>query len=241
MSGKRRAAPSAPACNDASVTIRRLEELLNVRDPAWGDVRDLAGRNPSATIVNGDSEHGERVLWKLQVTARSYLGALALHSGGVLADHGWFRLFGGGSAHLIDLATANDLGEPREGANPPPYLLVGYDALGGRFAIDGGGLGVAAGEVCYFGPDSLSWGGLGGGHADFVAAAIEGHLADAFEPLRWTGWQQEISHLRPDQGLSIYPPPFTQEGKDLGAASRRPVPIQELFNFYDDAARQLGP
>ena len=223
------------------MTIRRVEDLLNVPDPAWDDIRDLAGQNPSAMIVDGDSQRGEGVLWRLQVTARSYLGALALHSGGVLADNGWFRLLGGGSRHLADLATANDLGEPREGVAPPPYLLVGYDALGGRFAIDGGGLGLAAGEVCYFGPDSLSWGGLGGGHADFVSAAIEGHLADAFETLRWTGWRQEVGQLLPDQGLSIYPPPFSREGKDLEEASRRPVPIQELFNFYDDAARQLGP
>lgn len=241
MNGNRLAVKYRSPSNDASVTIRRIEELLNVPDSAWDGVRDLVAQNPSATIVNGDSKHGERVLWKLQVTARSYLGAIALHSGGILADHGWFRLLGGSSSHLIDLATANDLGEPREGTTPPPYLLVGYDALGGRFAIDGGGLGVAAGEVCYFGPDSLSWGGLGGGHADFVSAAIEGHLADAFESLRWNGWEHEVSHLPPDQGLSVFPPPFTREGKDLGAASRRPVPIQELLNFYDDAARQLGP
>ena len=44
-----------------------------------------------------------------------------------------------------------------------------------------------------------------------------------------------------DEGLSIWPPPFTREGQDIGAASRRPVPITELLAFYDDAARQLGP
>ena len=212
---------------------------MDVPDPAWDDIQDLTGQNLAAAIVDGDSERGKGVLWRLQVTARSYLGALALHSGGVMAEHGWFRLLGGGSPYLADLAIANGLGEPGEGAGPPPYLLVGYDVLGGRFAIDGGGLGVAVGEVCYFGPDSLSWGGLGGGHADFVTAAIGGHLAEAFESLRWTRWQEEVRQLRPDQGLSVYPHPFTREGKDLGASSRRPIPIQELFNCYDDAARQL--
>ena len=222
------------------MAIRRLEELLNVPDPAWDKVRHLVGQNPSATVVDGDSERGARALWRLQVSASSYLGALAVHTGGILADDGWFRLLGGGSPHLADLATANELDEPREGAAPPPFLLVGYDALGGRFAIEGGGLGVAAGEVCYFGPDSLSWGGLSGGHADFVTAAIVGDLAEAFEPLRWAGWQEEVRQLLPDQGLSVYPPPFSREGRDLGAASRRPVPVQELFDFYDDASRQLG-
>ena len=221
--------------------IRRAEELTNVPDPAWDAIRDLADQNPSTTIVDVDSGQGQKVLWRLQVTAGSYLGALALNSGGVLADHGWFRLLGGGSPHLADLAVANSLSEPKEDAVQPPFLFVGYDALGGRFAIDGGGLGVSAGEVCYFGPDSLAWEGLGGGHVDFVSAAIGGHLADTFAPLRWSGWRKEVGRLLPDQGVAAYPPPFSQEGKDIGAATRRPVPVQELIHFYDEAARQLGP
>jgi hypothetical protein len=221
--------------------IRRPEALANVPDPAWDAIRDLADQNPSTTIVDADPVRGEEVLWRLQVTARSHLGALALNSGGVLADHGWFRLLGGGSPHLADLAAANNLGEPKDDARQPPHLLIGYDALSGRFAIDGGGLGVGAGEVCYFGPDSLAWEGLGGGHADFISAAIGGHLADTFGPLRWPGWQEEVARLLPDQGFAAYPPPFSREGQDMGAATRRAVPVQELFDFYDEAARQLGP
>jgi hypothetical protein len=32
------------------------------------------------------------------------MGAIALHTGGVLADHGWPRLFGCGATDLADLA-----------------------------------------------------------------------------------------------------------------------------------------
>ena len=35
------------------------------------------------------------MLSRLQVTARSMMGALALSSGGMLVDHGWVRLLGG--------------------------------------------------------------------------------------------------------------------------------------------------
>lgn len=223
------------------MAIRRVEELTDVPDPAWEAIRYLADQNPSTTVVDSNPKQNHEVLWRLQVTARSFLGAMALNSGGVLADHGWFRLLGGGSPHLADLAAANGLGEPKDDAVQPPCLLVGYDALGGRFAIDGGALGVGAGEVCFFGPDSLAWEGLGGGHADFVSAAISGQLADTFSALRWSGWQEEVGRLLPDQGLAAYPPPFSREGQEIGAASRRTVPIQELFDFYDEAARQLEP
>lgn len=193
---------------------------------------------PTVTMLDVDPHRARQVLMTLQVTARSYLGALALHTGGVLADHGWFRLLGGGSEALADLATANHLTDVTDA--PPSFLVVGFDALGGQFAVDGGGLGIGAGEVCYFGPDALAWGGLGGGHAEFVTAAITGELSETFASLRWPGWQDEVSALRPDQGLSVWPPPFTAEGQDLATTSRRPVPIGELFELYDDAARQLG-
>ncbi|PVU82034.1 hypothetical protein DDP54_02305 [Cellulomonas sp. WB94] len=219
---------------------RSADELAAVDDPAWPAVSSLLDRVRTATALEVDPERGRRVLFSLQVTARSYLGALALNTGGILADHGWFRLLGGGSDHLDDVASVNNLDGRRGTHQPPPFLLVGFDALGGRFAIDGGGLGVAAGEVCYFGPDTLSWGGLGGGHADFVTAAISGALSQTFAPLRWSGWQDEVAALRADQGLSIYPPPFSREGQDIAAASRRAVPVRELVYFYDEAARQLG-
>ena len=216
-----------------------MEELTDVDDPAWPAVASLVARSSTARVLGIDDVRARRVIFALQVTARSFLGALALHTGGILADHGWFRLLGGGS-DLTDLATANGLSSPRTATASPPHLVVGFDALGGRFAVDGGGLGVRPGEVCYFGPDSLAWAGIGGGHADFVSAAIGGGLSDAFSSLRWTGWQDEISRLRPDQGLSLYPPPFTREGRDTAVVSRRAVPVEELFGFYDEAARRLG-
>lgn len=56
----------------------------------------------------------------------------------------------------------------------------------------------------------------------------------------WPGWEDEVAAVPPHQGLSVYPPPFSREGKDIAAASRRVVPVQELFSFYDGAARQIG-
>lgn len=229
---------STEPCEDERVHRRSVEELVNVDDPAWPAISALVEKGPTAAVLDVDPQQARKVLECLQVTARSYLGALALNTGGILADGGWFRLLGGGSDKLADLATVNHLNEATD--SPPPFLLVGFDALGGRFAVDGGGLGIGAGEVCYFGPDTLSWGGLGGGHAEFVTAAITGELSQSFASLRWPRWEVEVEALRPDQGLSIWPPPFSAEGQDLSGTTRRPVPISELFDFYDDAAGQLG-
>jgi hypothetical protein len=111
--------------------------------------------------------------------------------------------------------------------------------MGGRFAINGGGLDAEPGEVCYWAPDTLDWTGIGGGHSRFVGWALGGGLTDFYESLRWDGWEGEVAALAPDQGLSVYPPPFAREGRAIRAGSRKPVPIAELHGFYAEIATQL--
>lgn len=221
------------------MAIRPLGELVSVAQPAWPTVLGWIEASTSAEVLPIDTDHGERVLVSLQVTAASVLGALALNCGGILVDHGWLRLLGGGSASLPDLAAVNGLGDP-DTAEAPTFLVVAYDVLGGMFAVDGGGLGVAPGEVCYRGPDTLQWIALGAGHAGFVQAALAGALSDFYDDLRWPGWECEVSAIGPAEGLSVYPPPFTEQGRDIGAASRRPVPFEELAAFYDEMAIKVA-
>ena len=215
---------------------RTADELAKVPDPVWPEIRRAVNSRDDARVIPLPRERGMHVLEALQVTARSALGALALHTGGLVVDHGWFRIFGGGGEGLPDLASVNSL--PASG--PPPSLLVAQDVLGGQFAIDGGGLGLNPGSVCYLGPDTLTWGDLGIGHGQFVFSAIEGDLAEAFADLRWPGWEDEVSALAPGQGIALYPPPFSEEGSDIGTVHRRPVPMEELVLFYADAAAQLN-
>ncbi len=118
--------------------------------------------------------------------------------------------------------------------------MVGYDVLGGRFAIDGGGLGGSAGEVAYWGPDTLRWDGLRMGHAAFVQWSLGGGLAGFAGSLRWPGWEQETAALALDQAIAVHPFLFTTQGQDISQASRRAVPATELFGLHDDLAQQLA-
>lgn len=202
---------------------------------AWPDVADAIARaTPAAEILPPGANDGPQVLARIGLAEKSTLGALVVNTGGVLVDHGWLRLLGGGSPGLPDIATASDLG-----AGGPAHLIVAFDALGGRFAVDGGGLGVNPGEVCHWGANTLRWAGIGCGHTAFVSWALGGGLSEFYSDLRWPGWQDETSTLGVRQGISVYPPPFTAEGREIGSASRRPVPYRELLEFYADMAAQL--
>jgi hypothetical protein len=219
--------------------LRPVEDLTAVDDPAWPWLQEVfAGAAAAVTVLPVDEALGARVLHRLQVSAASALGALALHTGGVTVDHGWVRMLGGGSPGLPDLATANGFEEGR-GALRRGYLLVAWDVLGGRFAINAGELPGSPGEVAYWAPDTLAWEPLEIGHSGFVQWVVSGGLERFAGDWRWPGWEAEVAALPLDHGLSTYPPVHSAQGRDVGAASRRGVPMRELHAQLDDAERQL--
>lgn len=218
--------------------VRSATELADVADPAWPELREVLDRAAvPVSVLPVDA--GAAVLFRLQVTARSMLGALALNCGGLLVDHGWLRILGGGHGRLPDLASANALGDPTAASTSPGSLTVAYDVLGGEFAVNGGALPAELGEMYYFAPDSLTWEPIGGGHSAFVEWAVDGGLEEFYGELRWPEWQEEVAALAPDQGITVYPPLWSVEGRDPAAASRRPAALTELLAFRDDTIRQL--
>ncbi|HUR23375.1 MAG TPA: DUF2625 family protein [Acidimicrobiales bacterium] len=217
--------------------MRSIEELRDVDEPAWPVIEEAIARaHPPAEVVPGDAAAGEQTLLLLQVTARSFLGALALHTGGLLVDHGWLRILGGGRGPL-NLNTANGVDHPPQ--EQPGQVLVAFDVLGSKFAINGGALPGALGEVCYFAPDELAWFPLEMKFSEFVLWSLTDNLGLFYEHLRWPGWEAEIASLALDQGLSLVPEPFTTQGSDLSKVSRRPVPIAELMSYWEYAAQQM--
>lgn len=68
----------------------------------------------------------------------------------MLVDDGWLRWLGSGHPKLT--RALNDWNSPRtDGA----FYLVGDDAAGGFFAINGGAFGDNVGSVYYWAPDNL--------------------------------------------------------------------------------------
>lgn len=221
---------------------RTADELLNVPDPAWPAIeRMLASAAPAVHLLTSPEDFGRRELEALQVTARSSLGAMAAHAGGVLIDSGWVRFLGCGHAACswsISDAT-RFVGDLRNA--PLDGLVVGVDVLGGLFAINGGFLPDAPqGNIVYFGPDRLLWDDLGGGYSAWLESMLDPEHRSAFyADMRWPGWDIEVAALPPNTGLAIYPPLYTRESRPLSATRRSPVPLAELIAAAITTARQL--
>ena len=221
---------------------RPLEELLSDED-AWPLLKEWAAAGGNdAEFVDSDRADGEEVLLQLQVTTRSPLGALAFHAAVVYVDHRWVRVLGAGGtgvgASLADPVPGGATGQPEIETG----LIIATDALGGFFVVNGGdgSLPGEAREVVYLAPDTLKWEPMELGNSDFLRWLFGADLGKFYEGTRWPGWEDEVRSLTPAEGIHTYPPLFTKEGADVAEASRRPVPIGELWSLWLDFRGQLG-
>jgi hypothetical protein len=206
--------------------VRPVDELIAAADSAWPDIQALAQSSPyPVELLATDGERGRECLAQVQVTTRSWLGAVVFHSGGILVDHGWLRVFGSGAAGrgLVDVTTATEASEAG--------MLVGVDVLGGLFSW-APSTPEATPTIHYFGPDTLEWQDLECGYRQWLGSMLTGFLTQFYSSLRWPGWEREVADCPLDRGIHTVPPPSTVEGRDLGRASRRPVPMTELTSHY---------
>ncbi|WP_067832531.1 DUF2625 family protein [Actinomadura kijaniata] len=224
--------------------MRPLPELTDVPDPAWPALSDrLAAAAVPLRVLEPDPEGARTCLLQLQVTARSWLGALILNCGGLLLDDGWLRVYGGGGPGLPGLGRVNAFDEGRD---PAEGLVVAHDVLGGVFALNGidpaaAGRPGQPGEVIYFAPDALRWEPLDVGHGDWLAWLLEGPLDDFYGTLRWPGWREEIAALPPTEGITVYPFLWSAEAQqNLPKTTRRPVPMRELLSLSGHCCATLG-
>ena len=215
--------------------MRPLSELLS-DDPAWPKVRSwIEGARNDVAVLPVERAQGEDMLQRVQVTSRSPLGAIALQTGGLLVDHGWLRILGAGSERMRgNLATWNGLADDAPVRPLADAFVVAHDAVGGFFALNGGAFEGEHGNVFYRAPDTLAWEDLERGYSDFLGWVLEVDLARFYESLRWSTWAADVSALSGDDGISLYPPPFTKEGRPVENAHRGVVPMTELWALYWD-------
>lgn len=196
-------------------------------ESVWVEISQSVAAAPyPVEVLPADSERSAACLAALGVTTRSWLGAVVANSGGLVVDHGWLRVLGGGH---------DGLPEVELGAGG---VTVAYDVLGGRFDWMPSGPGSAP-TVHYFGPEDLAWEDLEFGYGDWLHAMLSGAVSQFYEPLRWPGWADEVAGVRLDQGISTMPPLWTAEGKDLSTVSRKPIRLGELVAVHHEIARQL--
>ncbi len=162
------------------------------------------------------------------------MGAIIYETGGILVDHGWIRILGSGHPRLPRTLPDWNFGRSfLKSGDQPSFLLCADDVIGGFFAIDGGGLKMERGKVCYFAPDSHHWENTDLGYSDFLCWCLQGDVAKFYKTERWSGWEAEMSSIRGDQALSIFPP-LWEAGGAIDDREREPISVAEAYAIQMD-------
>jgi Protein of unknown function DUF2625 len=223
-------------------SMRPVEDLINTKEPGWTLVQQwIASAKNKVEVLPCDTAKAKDALYKTQVTTRSPMGAIVLSTGGILIDDGWIRILGSGSPRLSRTLPEWNKGKTfMEYGQPSPFYLVADDAIGGFFAVNGGGLGKDAGKVYYLSPDNLEWEAMDQTYSDFLEFCFSGNLDRYYKGYRWKGWRKEVTAISGDQAFNFYPPLFSKEGKDLTKSSRKAVPVEEQYSYTMEMKKQLG-
>jgi hypothetical protein len=219
---------------------RPLKELVNSENSAMRMISEwIATSSTDIEVLPTPEKLGAEALLALQVTTASPLGALAYETGGIIINGGWLRLLGAESPKLgRGIASWNQMGE--ETHRLKGGLLIADDAMGGFFAINGGGLPGPVGNVFYLAPDTCSWEDLDMGHTDWVHWTITGNLSGFYESMHWAGYEDEVATLRGNQCIMVYPFLWA-EGPAIQDRSRKPIPVEEAWGLHTiDFPKQLG-
>ena len=222
--------------------MRTLEELISKEEPGWDLVQEWMQEATNLyEVLPRDAKRAEAELLNAQVTTRSPMGAILYETGGILINKGWIRILGSGCERLDRGMFQWNKGKTFENyGEPPAYLLVADDILGGLFAINGGAFGQEGlGQMYYLAPDTLSWEPMNCGYSEFVSWTLGGDIHMFYEPFYWDGWQEEVSKLNGNQVFSFFPFLWTKEGQQIEAVSRKVVPIEESYHLTMDMQRQL--
>ncbi|QLY80373.1 DUF2625 domain-containing protein [Clostridium intestinale] len=221
--------------------MKQLNELINSEKSAWKLVDKWMNEAINEVeILKTSTENSERVLYDLQVTTKSVLGAIAYHCGGILIQGGWIRILGSGSNNIKrDVSVWNKLKIENENPRLNGALLVADDVVGGFFAINGGLFEGSVGNVFYLAPDTLKWEDLDLKFSEFIYWTFVGNIDKFYEAFRWINWKAEVQRVLGDEGFSIYPFLWA-EGEDIDKRSRRVVPIEELWGLTIENRRKLG-
>ncbi|TCT17769.1 uncharacterized protein DUF2625 [Bibersteinia trehalosi] len=185
--------------------MKSFEELNDKANSAWLIMQDWfkAARN-HYEILPKNVEEAAKQLIGMQLSTKAPIGAVIYETGGILIDHGWLRILGSGNEKLPRGLFDWNFGKTFEESGERPFhLLIADDAVGGYFAVNGGGLSEKIGMVHYFHPKKQKWESIGLNYSQFIGWALTADIASFYHDLRPENWQELVKDLNGSEVLKL--------------------------------------
>lgn len=195
-------------------SMQPISNLIKDNSEGWGRVKSwIDSASNKVEILPNDNNVSSKVLYQAQVTTRSPMGAIIYNTGGILIDDAWIRILGSGSNKMKRTIVSWNKGRiDTNNIGKPLYYLIADDAIGGMFAVNGGGLGADFGNVYYFAPDNLTWQPLNVSYTGFLEFCFSGDIEKFYQGSRWNSWKSDIKNITADEVVYFFPPLWSKEG-----------------------------
>ncbi|MGE8427093.1 MAG: DUF2625 domain-containing protein [Sphingobacterium sp.] len=211
--------------------MRQLNELIDKDEDAIKLI--MAWRNAAKNkiqILANDSLRSKEALFNTQISTRSPMGAIVFHTGGILIDNGWIRIYGSGSEKLNrNLPNWNKGKTFQNFGDKPAYLIIADDAVGGFFLLNGGVLGNDLGKIYYLSPDNNEYEQLDLTYTEFINFCFSGNIDAYYKDLRWKNWEDDFKNLSTNEAFMFYPYLWTKEGRDINKAEKNKASMEEIY------------
>ncbi|PJJ66733.1 uncharacterized protein DUF2625 [Chryseobacterium geocarposphaerae] len=217
----------------AQTKMKDLKDLINKNEDAITLIQTWkkSARN-KVQILEKDSLKSKEALFNIQISTRSPMGAIVFHTGGILINDGWIRIYGSGNNKLDRNLPDWNKGKTFENfGEKPGHLIIADDAIGSFFLLNGGDLGSDLGKVYYFAPDSLETEPLDLTYSDFINFCFNGNVDGFYKDLRWKNWEKDFKDLSTNEAFIFYPYLWTKEGRDIDSVQKSKVSIEEVYKL----------
>ncbi len=213
--------------------MRELKELINKDEDAIKLI--MAWKNAAKNkiqILANDSLRSNEALFNTQVSTLSPMGAIVFHTGGILIDNGWIRIYGSGSEKLNrNLPNWNKGKTFQNFGDKPGYLIIADDAVGGFFLLNGGDLGNDLGKIYYLSPDNNEYEQLDLTYTEFINFCFSGNIDVLYRDLRWKNWEDDFKKLSANEAFIFYPYLWTKEGRDINKVEKNKASMEEIYTL----------
>jgi len=217
----------------AQRVTKELKDLINKNEDAITLIQKWKeNAKNKVQILENDSLKSKEALFNLQISTRSPMGAIVFHTGGILINNGWLRIYGSGNNKLNRSLSDWNKGKTFQNfSEQHGHLIIADDAVGGFFLLNGGDLGNDLGKVYYFAPDSLEVEPLDFTYSDFIDFCFNGNIEGFYKDLRWKNWEEDFKSLNTNEAFIFYPYLWTKEGKDINSVQKSKESIEEVYRL----------
>lgn len=188
----------------------------------WEEIEKMFLQSLNKIELKKSLKDNKNAVDKLNINEESVLGAMIVHTSGVIVN-GYLRILGKDGE--LDIILLNEIVKH---FYPGNKLIVAIDIWGGIFAIGNNDFESDKRHIWYFAPDLLKWENLEVNYAEFIAWSCSSAISEFYKSFLWNDFETIIKDVGEKQAVLFYPFLWANEC-NVETANKEIVSFEEII------------